>query len=90
MRGGHHAANLAQAGSALDQAAVRAALAREDFAAAEALVSDEVVRRHSASGTADEVRARLGAYRAAGLDEIALAGLSSPDETALVLIAVAP
>ena len=90
LRGGHHAANLALAGSALDQAAVRAALAREDFAAAEALVSDEVVRRHSASGTADEARARLGAYRAAGLDEIALAGLSSPEETERVLAAVAP
>ena len=88
LRGEHHAGNLALAGSALDQAAVRLAVGREDFAAAEALVSDDVVRRHSASGTAAEVRARLAAYREAGLDEIALAGLYSPEETARTLAAV--
>jgi 5,10-methylenetetrahydromethanopterin reductase len=89
LRAEHHANNLALGGAALDQEAVRRALADEDFAAAEALVSDDVVRRHTASGTAAEVRARLDAYRAAGLDEIVLAGLYSPDETARTLAAVA-
>lgn len=81
LRGAHHATNLSLAGSSLDQAAVRAAMAREDWAAAEALVADDVVRRHTASGTPTQVRARLAAYRAAGLDEIVLGGLSTPEET---------
>jgi 5,10-methylenetetrahydromethanopterin reductase len=82
LRGAHHATNLALAGSVLDQEAVSRAMAREDWTAAEALVADDVVRRHTASGTADQVRARLGAYRAAGLDEIVLGGLYTPEETA--------
>ena len=81
LRAPHHRTNLELAGSRLDQAAVRDAFAREDFAAAEALVSDDTVRRHAACGTADELRARLDAYRAAGLDEIVLAGLYTPHET---------
>lgn len=82
LRAGHHATNLSLAGVSLDQEAVRRTLAREDWAAAEALVSDDVVRRHTASGTAAQVRERLAAYRAAGLDEIVLAGLHDPAETA--------
>ena len=70
------------AGAALDQEAVRRAVAREDWAAAERLVGDDVVRRHTASGTAAQVRERLAAYRAAGLDEIVLGGLYTPAETA--------
>jgi 5,10-methylenetetrahydromethanopterin reductase len=81
LRAPHHAHNLALAGAHLDQAAAREALAREDWAAAEALVSDDTVRRHTACGTPAELRARLAAYRAAGLDEIVLAGLYSPEET---------
>lgn len=81
LRGQHHATNLALAGSALDQAAVREAVSREDWAAVEALVSDDVVRRHTAAGTPAQVRARLEAYRAAGLDEVVLGGLHTPDET---------
>jgi 5,10-methylenetetrahydromethanopterin reductase len=81
LRAPHHATNLELAGAKLDQPAVRDALAREDFTAAEALVSDDTVRRHAACGTAGEVRARLDAYRAAGLDEVVLAGLYTPDET---------
>jgi len=77
-----HAENLRLAGAALDQEAARRAVAREDWAAAEALVGDEVVRRHTASGTPAQVRARLDAYRAAGLDELVLGGLYAPDETA--------
>jgi 5,10-methylenetetrahydromethanopterin reductase len=82
LRSPHHATNLALAGGALDQEAVRQAVAREDWRAAETLVSDEVVRRHTASGTPAQVRARLAAYQAAGLDEIVLGGLYTPEETA--------
>jgi len=55
---------------------------REDWAAAERLVGDDVVRRHTASGTPAQVRERLAAYRAAGLDEIVLGGLYTATETA--------
>lgn len=87
LRGQHHATNLSLAGVSLDQEAVRRALAREDWSAAEALVSDEVVRRHTASGTPAQVRERLAAYRAAGLDELVLGGLYTPAETARTLSA---
>jgi 5,10-methylenetetrahydromethanopterin reductase len=85
LRAPHHASNLALAGAVLDQEAVRRAMAREDWPAVEALVSDDVVRRHTASGTPDQVRARLAAYHAAGLDEIVLGGLYTPEETARAL-----
>lgn len=87
LRADHHATNLALAGSRLDQPAIRQALAREDWAPAESLVSDDVVRHHTASGTPDTVRARLAAYHAAGLDDLVLAGLYTPDETARTLTA---
>jgi 5,10-methylenetetrahydromethanopterin reductase len=82
LRAPHHAENLRLAGARLDQEAVRRAVAGEDWAAAEALVGDEVVRRHTASGTPAQVRARLDAYRAAGLDELVLGGLYTSAETA--------
>jgi len=85
LRAPHHTTNLALAGAVLDQEAVRRAMAREDWAAVETLVSDDVVRRHSASGTPEQVRARLAAYQTAGLDEIVLGGLYTPDETARAL-----
>ena len=81
LRAPHHATNLSLAGSKLDQPAVRDAMAREDWAAFETLVTDDTVRRHTACGTADELRQRLEAYRAAGLDEVVLAGLYTPEET---------
>lgn len=81
LRAAHHADNLRAAGAVLDQEAVRRAVAGENWAAAEALVSDEVVRRHTAAGSPAQVRARLAAYRAAGLDEVVLGGLYAPAET---------
>jgi 5,10-methylenetetrahydromethanopterin reductase len=82
LRAPHHAANLALAGLTLDQEAVRHAVEREDWTAAEALIGDDIVRRHTASGTPARVGERLAAYRAAGLDEIVLGGLYTPEETA--------
>jgi 5,10-methylenetetrahydromethanopterin reductase len=87
LRAPHHATNLALAGVTLDQEAVRRAVAREDWPAAETLISDDVVRRHTASGTPAQVRARLAAYHAAGLDEIVLGGLYTPEETARAVTA---
>ena len=81
LRAPHHERNLALAGARLDQAAMRAAISREDWTTAEALVSDDTVRRHTACGAPDEMRARLDAYRASGLEETVLAGLYTPEET---------
>lgn len=61
LRGPHHARNLALAGSRLDQAALVAAIGREDWAGAAALVSDEVVRRHAALGPPAAIARRLAA-----------------------------
>lgn len=88
LRGEHHATNLRMAGASLDQDAVRRAVNAEDLKTAEALVSDDVVRRHTASGTPAQVREQLAAYEAAGLDEVVLAGLYDPAETTHTLQAV--
>jgi 5,10-methylenetetrahydromethanopterin reductase len=85
LRGAHHARNLALAGSRLDQGAVMAAIGREDWAGAAALVDDEVVRRHAALGPAGAIARRLAEYRAAGLDEIVLSGLHGPEELRAVM-----
>ena len=54
----------------------------------EALVSDDVVGRHTATGIAAQVRARVAEYVAAGLDEVVLAGMRDPADTGRVLGAV--
>ena len=88
LRGAHHARNVQLGGGVLDQAALYDAVSREDWTRAEALITDDLVRRHTASGTAGQVRERLAAYAAAGLDEIVLGGLSEPAETSRTLAAV--
>ena len=87
LRGPHHKRNLELGGAALDQQAVWDAIAAGDWAGAARLVPDEVVARHSVSGTPAQVRARLAEYRAAGLDEIVLAGISGEDQLAALLAA---
>jgi 5,10-methylenetetrahydromethanopterin reductase len=74
LRGAHHKANLDLAGTPLDQHALASAASRGDWDAAERLITPEVVERHAACGTPEEVRARIAAYHAAGLDEIVLSG----------------
>jgi 5,10-methylenetetrahydromethanopterin reductase len=77
LRGAHHAHNLALAGSTLDQAALADAFARDDGARIDALITDAVMRNHTASGTPAEVRASFARYRAiGGLDEIVIAGVA--------------
>jgi alkanesulfonate monooxygenase SsuD/methylene tetrahydromethanopterin reductase-like flavin-dependent oxidoreductase (luciferase family) len=75
LRGAHHRANLEMAGTELDQGALYDAVAKGDWNRATALVNDEVVARHSVSGTPAQVRARLSDYRRAGLDEVVIAGM---------------
>lgn len=90
LRGAHHAPNIAMGGTALDQAALAAAVSAGDWDRACSLVTDEVVARHSASGTPDEARARLAAYREAGLDEIVLVGLGTGLQLRAALAALSP
>ena len=74
LRGAHHAENIRLSGASLDQAALAAAYAAEDWLEVDRLVSDDVVRRHAACGTAAQVKARLEEYRAFGLDEVIIGG----------------
>jgi 5,10-methylenetetrahydromethanopterin reductase len=85
LRGAHHKPNLDAAGSILDQAALNAAVLAEDWPRAEALITDDIVRRHAASGTPDQVKDRFAVYRAAGLDEIIIAGVRDGDQITRIL-----
>jgi 5,10-methylenetetrahydromethanopterin reductase len=88
LRGAHHAENIRLGGASLDQPALAAAYAAENWSEVDRLVSDDVVRRHAACGTAGEVRAKLDEYRAIGLDEVVLGGLDDAAAIAAVLKAV--
>ncbi len=88
LRGGHHARNVELAGLDLDQAALGAAYAAEDWDTVEALMTDAVMDAHAAVGTRDHVRARLADYHAAGLDQVVLGGLAEPDEIRATLAAI--
>jgi len=85
LRGAHHRPNLDAAGSVLDQAALNAAVLAEDWPRAEALITDDIVRRHAASGTAGQVKARFAAYHAVGLDELVIAGARDGDQITKLL-----
>lgn len=87
LRGAHHAENIRLSGASLDQAALAVAYAAEDWATVDRLVSDDVVRRHAACGTAAQVRAKLAEYRAIGLDEVILGGLDDAPSIAAALAA---
>lgn len=85
LRGGHHRPNLDAAGSVLDEAALNDAVVAEDWPRAEALINDDIVRRHAASGTAKQVRERFAAYHGIGLDEIVIAGVRGGDQIQKIL-----
>jgi 5,10-methylenetetrahydromethanopterin reductase len=87
LRGAHHAENILLSGAPLDQAALAAAYAAEDWPEVERLVGDEVVRRHAACGTAEDVKARLDDYRAVGLDQIVIGGIDDAPGIAAALAA---
>jgi len=88
LRGAHHAENIRLGGSALDQQVLGVAYASENWSEVDRLVSDDVVRRHAACGTPQEVRARLEEYRAIGLDEVVLGGLDDAAAIAATLKAI--
>lgn len=90
LRGAHHAHNLQLAGSSLDQAALAEAFVQEDWPRVDALMTDDVVVRHGASGTPEEARASLEAYREAGLDEIVAYGMHERRQVADILAMINP
>lgn len=85
LRGQHHRANLDAAGSILDQSALNSAILANDWAAAQAFITDEIVRSHTASGTSAQLRERFTMYHKAGLDEIVIAGVRDPDQVSGIL-----
>jgi 5,10-methylenetetrahydromethanopterin reductase len=85
LRGAHHAENIRLGGARLDQAALAAAYAAENWSEVDRLVSDDVVRRHTACGTPQQVRDKLDEYRAIGLDEIVLGGMDDASSIAMAL-----
>ena len=85
LRGQHHARNLEMAGTALDQASLVAAYAREDWETVNRLVNDDVVMRHSASGTPSQVRAAFASYESVGIDEIVASGFGDSVQLKKVL-----
>ena len=87
LRGAHHAANLAAAGTELDQARLLAVSQAGDWPAALDLITPAVVARHAAAGSPSEIAAAIAALHAAGLDEVALAALTDPRDVALALAA---
>ncbi len=90
LRGAHHARNLQLAGTRLDQAALAAAFADENWPRVDELMTDDVVVRHCASGTPDQARAMLETYRDAGLDEIVAYGMHESGQVHDVLAMMAP
>ncbi len=75
LRGAHHAKNVALAGSSLDQKALWDAFRDEDWTQVERLITDDVIGRHAAAGTSDDVRTRYDEYRTLGLDELIIGGI---------------
>ena len=88
LRGAHHAENVRLGGATLDQQALATAYATENWSEVDRLVSDDVVRRHAACGTPQEIRGKLDEYRAFGLDEIVLGGLDDASAIASTLKAI--
>ena len=85
LRGAHHAENIRLGGAMLDQAALGAAYAAENWKEVDRLIDNDVVGRHAACGTPQQVRARLEEYRAFGLDEVVLGGLDDAPSIAAAL-----
>ena len=85
LRGQHHAQNLELAGTRLDQTALANAFSEEDWSTVESLMTDDVIARHTASGTQEQVKAALSAYREVGLDEIVTYGIRDRHEMADML-----
>lgn len=85
LRGGHHTRNLEMAGSTLDQKALADAIADGEQDKAEGYITDSIVARHAAAGTAEMFAARIADYRAAGADSVVLASTRTPQDIDAVL-----
>ena len=90
LRGAHHEPNITMGGANLNRQALYDAVADNNWSRAVAMISDEVVARHSVSGTPDQVHVRLEEYRAAGLDEVVVAGIDERSSLAATLAALRP
>ena len=90
LRGQHHARNLELAGTKLDQDALARAFSQENWSEVESLVTDDVLRRHTASGAPGQFAQALAAYRQAGLDEIVTYGVRDAQQMTDVLAAMRP
>jgi 5,10-methylenetetrahydromethanopterin reductase len=88
LRGRHHAPNLQAGGSVLDQTALNEAVTAENWVRAEAMITDDIVRRHAASGNPEQVSARMKAYHDVGLDEIVIAGARDGDQITRILTTI--
>lgn len=88
LRGRHHADNLAMAGSTLDQEALRQAVAEGRMDDANALMSDDTIRRHAVVGDPQGFVDGLEAFGRAGMDRVVLAGLASAEEINVAVAAV--
>ena len=88
LRGRHHAENLALAGSTLDQESLRQAVAAGRMDAANALMSDDTIRRHAVVGRPENFARGIADYRQAGLQRVVLAGLGSAEEINMAVAAV--
>jgi 5,10-methylenetetrahydromethanopterin reductase len=85
LRGQHHARNLQIAGTKLDQTTLAKAFAQERWQDVEALITDDVVAGHTASGTPQQARDAFAAFQAAGLDEIIAYGVENQTQLSAAL-----
>jgi 5,10-methylenetetrahydromethanopterin reductase len=88
LRGQHHMRNLQLAGTKLDQAALAEAFAQERWSEVEALITDDVLAGHTASGTPEQARDTFAAYQVAGLDEIIVYGVEDHTQLSAALSAM--
>jgi hypothetical protein len=75
----------------VDRHALVKAVAGEDWGAARAMISHDVVRAHAATGNAEDCRRRYREYREAGLDLLIPTGIADGEEMRCAMdIAAAP
>lgn len=87
LRGPHHAKNVELAGTRLDQSALWEAYRLENWAEVEALITDDVINRHAAAGSPDEVGSRYRDYFKLGLDETIIGGIDDAEGLGLAISA---
>jgi 5,10-methylenetetrahydromethanopterin reductase len=89
LRNRHHRTNMELAGTEIDQERLRADIDLGDWPRVEAQVTDAVLHKHTAVGSAAQVRARIAAYYEAGLHEVVFAATRDGAQITDLLAAVA-